>query len=59
MTSAGFFCVSELFDRLREFDETGAKIIFARPPEKTGVGTAVYNRLLRAAGFEVKDLAEI
>lgn len=49
---------NELFDRLREFDETGAKIIYARPPEKTGVGTAVYNRLLRAAGFEVIKLGQ-
>lgn len=45
-----------LFDALRELDEIGAKKAFARCPEKTGVGLAVYNRLLRAAGFQVIKL---
>lgn len=43
----------QLFSRLREFDEIGAARVYARCPEKTGVGLAVYNRLLRAAGFRV------
>ena len=42
-----------LFDALRELDDMGAKKAYARCPEKTGVGLAVYNRLLRAAGFQV------
>lgn len=42
-----------LFAMLRELDELGARKIFVRPPSKDGEGLAVYNRLLRAAGFEV------
>lgn len=44
---------AELFDKLREIDEIGAKRVYARCPSKSGVGLAVYNRLIRAAGFEV------
>ncbi len=42
-----------LFQRLRELDEIGAKKVYVRAPLKDGVGLAVYNRLIRAAGFEV------
>ena len=42
-----------LFDELRELDLMGAKKVYARCPKKTGVGLAVYNRLLRAAAFRV------
>ncbi len=42
-----------IFQRLRELDETGAKKVFVRAPAVDGVGLAVYNRLIRAAGFEV------
>lgn len=42
-----------LFDVLRRLDEVGANRVYIRCPERTGVGLAVYNRLLRAAGFEV------
>lgn len=45
-----------LFDVLRELDKLGVKKAFARCPSKTGVGLAVYNRLLRAAGFQVVKL---
>ncbi len=40
-----------LFSALRELDRRGAKTVFAREPEKTGVGLGVCNRLYRAAGF--------
>ena len=47
----------ELFDALRELDEQlHAKTVYARCPEPEGVGLAVYNRLIRAAGFEVIDV---
>lgn len=46
----------ELFDALREFDERNARTVYARCPEPKGVGLAVYNRLIRAAGFEVLHL---
>ncbi len=42
-----------VFQRLRELDDVGAKKVFVRAPSKSGVGLAVYNRLIRAAGFEV------
>ena len=42
-----------LFKCLRRLDELGAKTVFARAPKKTGVSLAVYNRLIRAAGFKV------
>ena len=49
-----------LFDALREIDENPKiKLVYARCPETEGVGMAVYNRLIRAAGFEVKDLEKI
>ena len=43
----------ELFEALRRLDDIGAKTVYARCPEPRGVGLAVYNRLMRAAGFEV------
>lgn len=46
----------ELFDALRKLDEMGAKTVYARIPHTTGVGMAVYNRLIRAAAFTVIDL---
>ncbi|MBR2152837.1 MAG: threonylcarbamoyl-AMP synthase [Clostridia bacterium] len=42
-----------LFSALRDLDDKGAKIIYAHCPEKTGIGLAVYNRLIRAAAFKV------
>lgn len=47
-----------LFERLRQFDGMGAKKIFARCPSHDGVGLAVYNRILRSAGFNVIELDE-
>lgn len=43
----------QVFSALRRIDEMGMKQVYVRCPENTGVGLAVYNRLLRAAGFEV------
>ena len=42
-----------LFDALRELDARGATRVLAASPDPDGIGLAVYNRLLRAAGFEV------
>jgi L-threonylcarbamoyladenylate synthase len=47
----------DLFEALRHLDDIGAKTVYARCPEPKGVGLAVYNRLMRAAGFEVLNLA--
>ncbi len=40
-----------LFEGLRHLDEQNATEIYAHSPKATGVGLAVYNRLIRAAGF--------
>lgn len=42
-----------IFQRLRELDEIGAETVYVHAPLKDGIGLAVYNRLIRAAGFEV------
>lgn len=46
-----------LFSALRQLDEMGLKTVYAHCPSTEGVGLAVYNRLIRSAGFEVIDLA--
>ena len=46
-----------LFDSLRRIDGYGdIHTVYTRLPSTDGVGLAVYNRLIRAAGFEVIDL---
>lgn len=45
-----------LFDALRELDRIGAKTVYASCPGTDGVGLAVYNRLIRAAAFEIISL---
>ncbi len=48
-----------LFSALRKLDSTNAEIVFARCPETTGVALAVYNRLIRSAGFRVIELWQL
>ena len=43
-----------LFSCLRSFE--GVDIIYARMPDREGVGLAVFNRLIKASGFTVLDL---
>lgn len=45
-----------LFSSLRKCDELNVKRVFARCPETRGVSLAVYNRLIRSAGFKVIEL---
>lgn len=45
-----------VFDALRRLDDIGARLVYAACPSPEGMGLAVYNRLLRAAGFEVITL---
>ncbi|MDD5924018.1 MAG: L-threonylcarbamoyladenylate synthase [Clostridia bacterium] len=47
---------SMLFDALRKIDEQGYELVYGRCPGTDGVGLAVYNRLIRAAGFEVIEI---
>lgn len=50
----------KLFKMLREIDKNPEiKTVYARCPEPNGVGMAVYNRLVRAAGFEVINLEKV
>jgi len=44
----------KLFSTLRDIDGHG--IIYARMPSKNGVDFAVFNRLIKAAGYEIKQL---
>ena len=43
----------QLFDALRKCDELGMQRVYAHIPRKEGVSLAIYNRLMRAAGFKV------
>ena len=52
--SDGFSQSARLFDALRELDEMGAEKVYARCPDTKGMGMAVYNRLIRSAGFKIK-----
>lgn len=45
-----------LFECLRELDDKGAETVYARCPQKTGVGMAVYNRIVRASAFTVQKI---
>ncbi len=43
-----------LFRRLRECDNLDTDIIYAHLPDKTGLGLALYNRMIRAAAHTVR-----
>lgn len=45
-----------LFAVLREFDKEHAKQVFVRCPETSGISLAVYNRLIRSAGFNIIEV---
>jgi len=47
-----------LFASLREADALGCDAVYVMMPEQTGMGLAVYNRLLRAAAFRIIKLHE-
>lgn len=44
---------ANLFAALREFDETGVDVIFSEGFSEEGLGKAIMNRLLKAAGHKV------
>lgn len=48
-----------LYRILREFDEEGAEIIFSEAFDDGGMGQAIMNRLLKAAGHKVVKLDKI
>ena len=45
-----------LFSQLRKADELGYEKVYAHCPPKEGEGLAVYNRLIRAAAFDEREL---
>lgn len=45
-----------LFDALRKFDKLKAKVIYAHFTQTDGMAMAVYNRLIRAAGFKIINI---
>ncbi len=47
-----------LFALLRKADEEGITRIFAHCPKREGLGLAVYNRLIRAAAFDERELEQ-
>ena len=53
----GFMVIDEVASKLNvSIDKKGYKRVIVHAPLKEGVGLAVYNRLVRAAGFKVIDL---
>lgn len=42
-----------VFSALRRLDDEGAKLVYARCPDRGDDALGVYNRMLRAAAFEV------
>lgn len=42
-----------LYQILREFDDEGAQVLYSEAFDETGVGQAIMNRLLKAAGHKV------
>lgn len=51
-----FSQAGRIFDALREADEKGFGTVYARYPEMSGMGLAVFNRLVRAAAFNIIEL---
>ena len=46
----------QLFNALRKLDDMNYQLVYARCPKQEGFSLAVYNRMIRAAGFEVQKL---
>lgn len=49
---------NHLFEVLREFDEDGVEAIYSESFEAPGLGQAIMNRLLKAAGHQKIDVSE-
>lgn len=47
-----------IFSSLRKADELNCGAVYVRMPDTSGIGLAVYNRLLRSAAFRVINLGE-
>ncbi len=51
-----YILAKNLFSALRQVDTLGVHSVYVHAPDKKGMGLAVYNRLIRAAGFKVIKL---
>ncbi len=49
----------QVFDALRRLDEMGAETVLAACPRPKGVGLAVYNRMIRAAAFDIVNTIRV
>lgn len=49
----------QVFDALRRLDEMGAQTVYAACPRPEGVGLAVYNRMIRAAAFDIVNTIDV
>ena len=49
----------QVFDALRKLDELGADTVLAACPRPHGVGLAVYNRMIRAAAFDIVNTIRV
>jgi len=49
---------NKIFDALRKVDEMGIETVYARYPDPDGVGLAVFNRLVRAAAFNIVEISD-
>ena len=49
----------DLFAVLRQADNLQAEVLYIHAPSKTGMGLAVYNRLIRATAFEIITLSDL
>lgn len=47
---------ARLYDALRQFDDHGIQFIWSEASESLGIGAALMNRLLKAAGYHVVEL---
>lgn len=47
---------SVLFARLREFDDEGSEKIFSQALSDGGLGSAIMNRLMKAAGYHIEQV---
>lgn len=49
----------QVFDALRRLDEMAAGTVLAACPQPKGVGLAVYNRMIRAAAFDIVNTIRV
>lgn len=46
----------DFFAKLRAFDKSGVDVIIAAALKEDGVGLAVMNRMLKSAGYNIREI---